>query len=472
MENRCSTLKKAAVLLSALTLVSGCTTQPLQQPTVAPSHVVIPQTWLAPSSQPLTALQPQGWLQQFHSTQLEQLVTEALQHNHTIARTHISLQRARQQTRLSQSALRPTTEGKLSASRSRTQSSGATVHSSSHGVEISSSWEADLWQRLSDQQQATLQREAASAFDLHAAQLALVAEVVRNWFSAIESSLQINLSQERLQQYRKAAAIIEQRYSSGITDALDLHLARSEVSIAEERLASQQLEQQRLLRKLETLVGRYPAATLQLPSELPQLSDEIPAGIPATLLERRPDIESSYRQLKAAALDTQVAAKNRLPKLSLTAKGGTSSSELNHLLDWDYLVWSLLGNLTQPLFQQEKLEAEERIQQLAQQQAAIDYAETVLQALQEVENSLAADHFYRLRAEALAQASDQSRQAAALALAQYQGGIVDILTLLDAQQRAYDRESALLGATASRIDNRVQLHLALGGDYQGTIDGE
>lgn len=459
-------LPTSAILLSTLLLISGCSSQPQQPLTAPPTHVTPPQQWQAPGPRSLGSPQPQGWLQQFHTPQLGELIEEALQHNHTIAHARVNLQRARQQTRLSQSALRPTSEGKLSAGRSRTHSSGSTLYNDSFGVELSTRWEADLWQRLSDQQQATLQLEAASAVDLRAAQLLLAAEVARGWFSAVESRQQVALSRERLSQYQQAASIIEQRYSSGITDALDLHLARSEVAIAEERLASQQLEQQRLLRRLETLLGRYPAAILETASTLPQLLEEIPAGIPATVLERRPDIESSYRTLEAAALETRIAAKNRLPRLALTAKGGVSSSELNHLLEWDSLLWSLLGNLTQPLFQQERLVAEERLQQLAQEQAATDYAATVLQAFQEVENHLAADHFYRLRAQALAQATEESREAAALALARYRGGLVDILTLLDAQQRAYDRESAHLKALASRIDNRIQLYLALGGDYQ------
>lgn len=454
-----------SILLSTVMLLSGCATQPTTQALVTATQPP-PQQWQASNQTPLNPAAPQEWLQQFHSEPLKQLINEALQHNHTIQRARISLQSAQQQTIITHSTLLPTTTGKLSTSRARTHSSGVEVHSSGLGLELSSSWEADLWDRLSDLEQAALQRETASATELNAAQLSLVAEVTRNWFSAIESKLQITLSRQRLKEYQKAESVIEQRYRSGITGALDLHLARSEVAIAEERLASQQLQQQQQLRTLETLVGRYPAATLTLDDTLPNLKEQIPVGIPATLLQRRPDIEASYQRLQAAHLDTLAAGKDRLPSFSLTAKGGSSSSELNNLLDWDYLVWSLLGNLTQPLFQQDKLAAQEQIKQLAQQQSAIDYAETVLQAFREVENSLSADHLYKLRAEALARASHESRQAAALALAQYQGGIVDILTLLNAQQRAYDRQSAQLQAQAARIDNRIQLHLALGGDYR------
>ncbi len=457
-------LRYLSILSSTILLLSGCATQQTTTPLAAPS-LPHPLQWNGNQSLSLNSNSPQPWLQQFHSEPLNQLIDEALQHNHTIRRARITLQSAQQQTIVSHSALLPSTTGEVSAYRTRKQTSGVTVHSSTLGLELSSTWEADLWQRLSDLEQATLQRERASATELNAARLSLVAELSRNWFSAVESKLQVALSRQRLREYQKAESVIEQRYRNGITGALDLHLARSEVAIAEERLASQQLQLQQQLRKLEILAGRYPSAMLELDTALPDLQAQIPVGIPSTLLERRPDIEASHLRLQAAHLDTVAAGKDRLPAFSLTATGGTSSSELNQLLDWDYLVWSLLGNLTQPLFQQDKLAAKERIQQLAQQQSTIDYAETVLQAFQEVENSLSADHFYKLQSEALARASQESKKAAELALAQYQGGIVGILTLLDAQQRAYDRQSALLNAQASRIDNRIQLHLALGGDY-------
>ncbi len=449
------------LLLSLLTaVVSGCGQQNIQP--LEPKLVTIPQQWHAP--QQTIALQ-QSWLSHFSAPQLETLITEALNHNHTIERTALKWKRAHQQSIIDRQKRQPTTEGKLSAGRSRTHTSGIHTHSSSHGLEFSTTWEADLWQRLSDQQQATLLREEASKIDLRAAHLSLVAELARNWFSAVEAKQQITLSQQRLEDYRSAEAIIENRYRNGLTDALDLHLARSEVAFAEERLLRQQMEQQQRLRTLEVLIGRYPAAQLEISDALPTLNNEIPAGLPASLLERRPDIHASQKRLQASGIEAEIAARNRLPSLSLTAKGGLSSSELNNLLDWDYLIWSLLGNLTQPLFQAEKLEAQARQEQIDQQQAAVDYAETVLKALQQVENHLAADQHYRQRSEAMARAAKESKQAAALALSRYQSGLVDILTLLDAQQRAYDRQSSHLQSIAARIDNRIQLHLALGGDY-------
>lgn len=451
--------------LLSVVVVAGCAQQERLPPQQTDAVVVPPAQWRLAGDVVLSTPFSEDWLQQFESPQLRQLVEEALTHNHTLKRAQFNRQRARAQTQIAAQQLRPLSQGKLTTARSRTQSSGVAAHSTAHGVELSVSWEADLWQRLSEQQQATAVREQVTVAELKAARISLVAEVVRSWAAAIESKQQIQLSQERLNHYRSAASVIEQRYSSGITDALDLHLARSEVAIAEERLQARQQSYQKTVQALEILLGRYPAAELDLVDSLPVLSESIPAGLPASLLERRPDLEASARRLEAAGLELSVAGKSRLPSLSLTAKGGASSSALNRLLDWDYLVWSLLGNLTQPLFQQEKLRAEERQKWVDQQQSLNQYAELVLRAFHEVEQGLAADHFYRTRSAALAQAAEESRLAAELALSRYRGGLVDILTLLDAQQRAYDRRSAHLQLEATRVDNRIALYLALGGAY-------
>ncbi len=442
-------------------LLSGCTT--IQKQPITAETVTMPSQWQTATV--INAADEQHWLQRFDTPQLHLLVSEALDRNYTVRQAALLWQRAHKQSILSEKELEPTTTAKITANRSQTNSSGVSSHSSSHGLEISATWEPDLWNRLSDQQQATLVRENAAAADLMAARLSLVASLARNWFSAVEQQQQISLSEQRLRDYQYAKDIIEERYRNGITNALDLHLARSEVAIAEEQLTRQRLELKQKVRTVEVLLGRYPSAQLEIRDTLPALKESIPAGIPSALLERRPDIQSSRKRLEAAGLEADIATRNRLPSISLTAKGGTSSGDLHHLLDWNYLVWSLLGNLTQPLFQQEKLKTEASLKQLDQQQAMIEYAETVMNALQEVENGLDTDHSQKLRAEALARAANESQLAAKLALSSYRNGLVDILTLLDAQQRAYDRQSAHLSALAARIDNRVFLHLALGGDY-------
>ena len=456
--------KHFTILLVTL-LLSGCATVDTPMVTTPPP-LTPPQQWQAATSAPLTPVLETGWQQQFNDPTLHTLIKQALQKSYSVEKARLRWQQAQQQRLITSKITQPTSTLSATAARTPTQSSGISSQSSILNLELSTQWEADLWQRLSDQQQATLQQERASAADLEAATLSITAEITRSWFSAIAAQQQYQLSSQQLNRYQQAATITEQRYRSGLTSALDLHLTRSEVAMAQAQLATDQQQQQKQLRALERLTGHYPAATLSLSSTLPSIPETIPAGLPATLLERRPDLQASHARLKAAGLAQQIAQKNRLPSLSLTATAGTSSSELHQLLDWNYLVWNLLGSLTQPLFQQEQLAAEATIKTLAQQQAAIDYAEAIHQALLEVENGLSADHHLLQRQHALATAANEAEQAATLSLERYQQGLTDILTLLNAQQRTFDSQQAQLQASLAYLNNRVTLLLALGGPYE------
>ncbi len=454
-------------------LLTGCAGDPSLPPETLQFAVEPPASWSADHGNTGDAAGrvSDRWLQELHSPQLAQVVDEALRHNHDLQIAALNWRSAQQSAAITSTNLRPTVEGGLSAKRARSLSSSDTASTSErYQLDLTAVWEIDLWQRLSDQQRAAVALEQAAATDLEAARLSLVAEVAQRWFAAIEAKQQTQLAGHQLDSDLQALEVIEERYRNGLVDALDLHLARSEAATAEERLTSKKMEQQELLRKLEILLGRYPAAELETAGALPDVGEAIPAGLPSDLLQRRPDISASNKRLAAAGLDAEVASRNRLPSFSLTAKGGTSSLELHNLLDWDYLIWSLLGDLTQPLFQQEKLKAEEMLEKIDHQEAWIDHAQTILVAFREVEDALAADHYHQLRVASLARAATESHHAAVLALSRYQNGLIDILALLDAKKRAYDHESTRLKAVANRIENRIALHLALGGSFEQGVE--
>jgi len=139
---------------------------------------------------------------------------------------------------------------------------------------------------------------------------------------------------------------------------------------------------------LQTLLGRYPASPVTLPTELPGLRQPIPAGLPAELLIRRPDLVAAERRLQATDERLRLAARNRLPRLQLTASGGTSSDELRNLLEGDRTIWSLVGGLTVPLFQGGRLKANQELARANVEQAMNQYAQTLLEAFREVETAL------------------------------------------------------------------------------------
>ena len=449
-------------------ILGGCASSNQLPPDTTTAVLIPPVSWSAVTAE--NAVRPGSitdeWLKDFNSPQLEQLVAEAIAHNHDLKIAALNWYSANETASIASSNLLPTIEGGTSSKRSRSISSTDRASiSNRHTLDVSAVWEVDLWNRLSNQERSAITLTEAVAADLRAARLSLAAEVAQNWFDSVESKQQTELAEYQLNADQQALKVVEDRFQNGLVDALDLHLIKIELTASEERLASKRMGQNLLLRELETLLGRYPAAELTVSEPMPEIGGSIPAGLPSDLLKRRPDIAASNKRMVAAGLDAEVAAKNRLPSFSLTASGGTSSSELKNLLDWDFLIWSLLGDLTQPLFQQERLKAEEMLERIEHREALINHAQIIRTAFREVEDALDADHYQRLRVESLTRAANESHSAAVLALYRYQNGLTDILTLLDAKQRAYTHESKRLRAVADHINNRITLHLALGGSF-------
>ncbi|MEY8194781.1 MAG: TolC family protein, partial [Cycloclasticus sp.] len=208
---------------------------------------------------------------------------------------------------------------------------------------------------------------------------------------------------------------------------------------------------------------RYPAATLSLSNSLPELVYSIPAGVPADLLNRRPDIMSAKQRFKALNERHIQAKMNRLPAIKLTGSGGTSTQNLTDLVNTDVLVWNFATGLLQPLFQGGRLDALRDQAGIRLQQSEDDYRAVVLQAFQEVETALSSDQWLKQQQQALAETANELNEAELLATQDYASGLTDINTLLQTQRQAFDAQSSLLVAHKNRLQNRVNLYLALGG---------
>ena len=190
------------------------------------------------------------------------------------------------------------------------------------------------------------------------------------------------------------------------------------------------------IRQLELLVGRYPAGVLQPGSRLPTVQGSVPAGLPAELIGRRPDLAAAERRLAASGARVQEARRALYPRISLTASGGRSSSELADLLDGDFSVWNLVGNITQPLFQGGRLRAGIDLSEANDDRAVIAYAQTALRAFAEVESGLAAEGLLAEQVAALPTASAVSTAARIVAAQRYAKGLTDLLTMLRSDQVA------------------------------------
>ncbi|MDX8410404.1 MAG: efflux transporter outer membrane subunit [Mariprofundaceae bacterium] len=457
-------LKRIAVL--AMMLQAGCAATPAPSPDLPE----MPAQWSASdaATSPV-ALSDRGWLADFDDERLESLVSEALSSNHDLAASAARLAAARQQARIAGAARLPEINLGLNAARSKRAPSGLSASSAravtSYGLDATLSWEADVWGRIrAGSQAATKDFEAARA-DWRAARLSLAAEVARDWFTLVEAQAQERLALRTLTSFRQSLEVVEGRYRAGLATALDFRLARENAATAKANLAGRRLERDSAARVLEVLLGRFPSSAIEATPSPPRLNRAVPAGLPSDLLARRPDLVASEKRLAASGWRVAEARRARLPSLTLTATGGTASDSLRNLLDWDFLVWSIVSGLTQPLFTAGRLSAEQALAEARDREALELYAQTVLNALREVESSLAAESYLFEQERALANAAAEAGQASDLALERYGRGLSDMVTLLVAQRRAFDAESAHLRTARERLVNRVNLYLALGGDF-------
>ncbi len=466
-----------ASLLGGVVALAGCAGKPWGQKRheekVAAAGGDVPQAWTAPGGVALKEEAAAGWLADFDSAELTALVKEAQAANPDLRAAAARLEQAKAEVGEATAALLPTLSGTGNASRAqrpgdqRFPGLGQRANRFNTGLDVS--WEPDLWGRLRDQRRASVAELAATEADFYAAKLSLAANTVRAAVTLTEARAQVALAQKNVDTRRVQQGLLERQLDRGIEPeraVLDVSLGRADLARAEAALTQQKRAEDTARRSLETLLGRYPAARQGALTQLPVLRRTVPAGLPATLLSRRPDVLAAEDRLYAALNLESAAKKALLPGVRLTGDKGYSSQELADLISVQSAVWTIASQVTQPLFQGGRLRAGMKRAQARYDELLNAYASTVLTAFQEVETALAAEQFFAVQQEELRRAADEALRSEALALGQYERGLADVLTLLDSRQRAYEAERAWIAVRGERLRNRADLYLALGGAFE------
>lgn len=432
-------------------------------------EVMVPESFMSGRTIPGRAAS--GWLRDFSEPRLSAVVSEAMISNQDLAASAGRLRAARANAGVTRATELP----QISASGGTTRRRGVaeipggstvTNYTTTHDIGASLNWEIDLWGRLRNRTQAALADANASAADFHAFRLSLAANIARSWFNAAELEQQVRLARETVTSLEKNLKFVERGIDLGTSEALDLRLTRANVANARSNLDAQSRQLDQATRALEILVGRYPARQLRVSQSLPDLVVEVPSGLPSALLERRPDLRASKFRLAAASERGAESKKQFLPSFTLTVGGGTTSSELRKLLNPDYLASSIGANIGQTLFDGGRIQGGIEAAKGRYDEALASFRQNALQAFGEIETALAAEVFLESQLRSQKWAAEESTKAEELAWAQYSGGLVDGLTWLEAQRRSFNASSGLLQLKNLRLQNRIDLHLALGGDFQ------
>ncbi|WP_158587062.1 efflux transporter outer membrane subunit [Motilimonas pumila] len=391
--------------------------------------------------------------------QLKALVDEGLSNNPQLQQSKSQLAASVALLELAQAEMWPEISAYLTAGR---QDNGNNIANSAQ-LGIDFNWEIDLWGKLDDQAQAALLDAKTQLHQYQAAQQNLVATISQDWFNLLTAQQQLALIEQRRDNLQQNLAIIEDGYQSGIRQSLDVFLSRADVAGAQANVAGKQDQLNQSSQALELSLGRYPSGRLRATGELALNIAKLPAGLPSEMLQRRPDIQAEYTNLSAANARIAVAYKQKFPSLRLTSRVGGSSNELNDLLQPESLVWNVFANLTSPLLDAGRLQAQQQQKQALAEAASAQLRNKVLSAFAEVESALNAETSLVEQLDRVIVAADNSIQAEQLAFEQYQAGLVEYVTVLESQRRSFDSQSTRIDIRNLRLQNRINLLLALGG---------
>ena len=460
--------KHAAIL--GLLVLSGCASargiagDPVELFAVAPDA---PAAWSAAG---VSGDLPRGdWIKQFNDPVMEELVAETLRANPNLRAQYFVVEATRAQARATYGRSLPNASigGSAGVTSTYAPSVDDRFTDPTYGLRADASWTPDLWGRIGAGIEAAEAQLAASEADLAAARLSLAAQTAIAWTDLNEALAQERVAVQTYEARQRILELTERRVARGLTDALDVRTARSAVATAEAAIAARRLASGNAVRRLEILLGRYPANEIDAPASLPDLAPISSGGTPAMLLARRPDVAASEARVVAAGLRAEQARLALLPSLSVSASVSANETDLSDLFDPTRIAANAIASLAQPVFNGGALRAD-RDAAIANAEAAIaNYAASVLTAWREVEDALAADLLLAQQVDAQSRALSEAVEAEEIATRQYTSGLITIFNLIDAQTRRLNAESNLIAARSARISNRIAFHLALGGGIPG-----
>ena len=446
-----------------MVVVSCASFEPLRR--LTPKDLVGAQTYSGGDgeSDPLSR-----WWESFGDTQLTALVEEALGANFSLRESWARLEQARALAVKSGARLTPDLSLDASASvrRQGTQATTETVESYSLG--LASNYEIDLWGRIRSEHQAAALSVAATREDLNAAAITLAANVTARWIGVISQRMQKKLLEQQLKANQTLLELVELRFRKSLVSALDVFQQRQVVALSKAQLPLVEQAERELLNDLSLLLGRTPFASPGIRSTGLTIPDDIPAtGVPAQLLEYRPDIRAAMRRLEAADWNVAAARADRLPAISLTARAAYQADELSLLFDNWFL--NLVGNLTAPLLDGGRRKAEVRLQRAVVEEKLAAYSRLVLTAMREVEDALVREQKLREHFIALESQLEAAQNALFEARSRYRSGLNDYLPVLTQLLTVQSLERTRIQRKAELLVARVDLYRALGGTWTRTL---
>lgn len=465
------------VICATFLLLAGCTVGPnYHRPDVATAPAWKEQPpWRA--AEPKDSIPKGNWWTTFADGELDQYETQALKSNQTLEAARYQLQQARASARITQSGLFPQLTAGISAQRSQTSVGKPTVSgiplasptlSNDFIIPFNFTWEPDVFGGVRRSVESANASYQASAAALENVRLVITSEVAVDYFSLRELDAEIAVLNSSVEYQNKSLTLVQNRHAGGIASGLDV--AQQETLLNSTRTQATLLRQQRAQfeHAIAALVG-VPASTFSVPVKpLALPPPAVPIGVPSDVLERRPDVAQSERQMAAQNAQIGVAKSAYYPGINIVASGGFENTGLGSIIGASTGFWAIGANVAETVLSGGKRRAQMDFAKSGYGASVANYRQTVLTAFQEVEDSLSGLSVLAEAAETQQQAVNAAQRALQISNDRYTGGLVTYLDVINAQQNLLDTQRLATQILGQRLVTSVSLVKALGGGWDSS----
>lgn len=477
-----TTYVKHLIAAAVLVGISGCTVGPNYNGTDPRVSGSFGATTRSASTQPSpAATQPAAivdlarWWESFNDATLDKLIVEGVHANLDVRIAQSRVTQAREQLRSNKADLLPTLDASAGYSRSRTSKNvdagafGGSTEQDLFQAGFDAGWELDVFGGTRRSIEAAGYALEAQVDARRNALVSLLSEVAQNYILLRGYQYQLSIAEKNVAAQSDTVKLQQQKLQAGIATDLTVAQAQSLVATTQAQIPTLETQIRFAIHRLSILLDREPAELvdeLTVEAPLPVGPPNVPAGLPAELVRRRPDVRQAERNVAEATASIGVATAELYPKFSLAGSVGLSSAKLTNLPNSSSVTYSVGPSMSWRLFDFGQIRANIRIQNAIAEQAFISYRQTVLSALEEVENAIVNYDREQARRASLQQAVQANRRALGLARQLYDAGVVDFLNVLTAQQSLFQAEDALAQSDSIVSTNLVALYKALGGGWE------
>ncbi|MBU6298220.1 MAG: efflux transporter outer membrane subunit [Alphaproteobacteria bacterium] len=458
-------LLRSVSLTMLMLATAACSTTPPTAMTTAE----MPKAFTAPTAPGVSQEITTDWWKSFSSPELSGLVETARADNLDLAVAAARVRQAQAQTGLAASALFPDVNLSGSAKRQGTKHPGTTFNT--FGASLGASYELDFWGLAQDNLRAARNSARAAIYAKDVVMLTVSANVANTYFDVVALRERLDIARKNVDAAKRILGITQAKVDNGVSSNLDLAQQKALLAGQEAQIPALEEQEREARYALATLLGRPPEGfDIKDTSLEGVVAPPVTPGMPSALLQRRPDIAEAEANLVAAHANVDAARAAFLPAIGLTGSGGYASTAISSLINPSNLAWSIGASLLQTVFDGGRLTSESDAAKAQEAALIATYRSTVLNALVDVESALGSTSSLaeqeRLTNEQVTNAAEAFR----ISELQYREGVVDLLTVLTAQQTLFSSQDKLVQIKLARLQSSVGLYRALGGGWTVEAD--